>query len=123
MADSEALLKAKRYPAAYYLAGYAVECALKACIAKTFRANTIPDLKRVQRVWTHKLDDLVGLAGLGDALEKEKDVEFRSYWNTIKDWEPERRYLANVRRKDAQDFHRAIADPHHGVLQWLQQHW
>ena len=30
------LLDAGRYPAAYYLVGYAVECGLKACVAKTW---------------------------------------------------------------------------------------
>ena len=36
IADAGALFEAHRYDAAYYLAGYAVECALKACIAKRF---------------------------------------------------------------------------------------
>jgi len=30
--DAEALLAASRWPAAYYLIGYAVECGLKACV-------------------------------------------------------------------------------------------
>ena len=30
--DASALLKVRRWSAAYYLAGYAVECGLKACI-------------------------------------------------------------------------------------------
>lgn len=32
--DAKALLTAGHYPEAYYLVGYAVECALKACVAK-----------------------------------------------------------------------------------------
>ncbi len=43
--DARALLAAGRWPAAYYLAGYAVECALKACIAKLINAgdfDTVP---------------------------------------------------------------------------------
>jgi hypothetical protein len=32
IADAKALLAAKRWAGAYYLAGYAVECALKACV-------------------------------------------------------------------------------------------
>lgn len=119
------MLKAGRYSAAYYLAGYTVECALKACIAKTFRANTIPDPKRVQEIWKHDLDTLVGSAGLKDKLKakSQEDVGFQDYWNTVKDWKPDRRYRTNVGRKDARDLHRAIADPVHGVLQWLKQHW
>lgn len=34
LAEAAALLQAERFDGAYYLAGYAVECALKACIAK-----------------------------------------------------------------------------------------
>lgn len=30
--DAKALLDAERWPAAYYLAGYAIECGLKACV-------------------------------------------------------------------------------------------
>jgi hypothetical protein len=41
--DAEALLQGGRYDAAYYLAGYAVECAIKACIAnQTRRASLVP---------------------------------------------------------------------------------
>jgi HEPN domain-containing protein len=32
--EATALLNLRMYDGAYYLAGYAVECALKACIAK-----------------------------------------------------------------------------------------
>ena len=32
IADVKALLAAKRWALAYYVAGYAVECALKACV-------------------------------------------------------------------------------------------
>jgi hypothetical protein len=41
--DAILLFDNKRYSNAYYLAGYAIELALKACIAKQFVADTIPD--------------------------------------------------------------------------------
>ena len=37
--EAKALLDAGLHEGAFYLAGYAVECALKACIAKTRRAQ------------------------------------------------------------------------------------
>jgi HEPN domain-containing protein len=40
--DAEVLLASGRFGAAYYLAGYAVECGLKACIAKLTRAEDFP---------------------------------------------------------------------------------
>lgn len=42
IADAKALLAMKRWSAAYYLAGYAVECGLKACIAKLTKAEEFP---------------------------------------------------------------------------------
>lgn len=55
--DALRLLRGRRYDACYYLAGYAVECALKACIAKQFRASTIPDLGRVKSIFTGNVPD------------------------------------------------------------------
>lgn len=58
------LLLAQGYPSgAYYLAGYAVECALKASIATRFKADEIPDKSLVNSVYTHKLIELLRLSG------------------------------------------------------------
>jgi HEPN domain-containing protein len=43
LGDGELLLASGRYGAAYYLVGYAVECGLKACIAKLTRAEDFYD--------------------------------------------------------------------------------
>ncbi len=59
--DARALLAARRWSAAYYLAGYAVECALKACIAKLMKAEDFPDKSFAEKCWTHDLDRLVVL--------------------------------------------------------------
>jgi HEPN domain-containing protein len=70
---------------AYYLAGYAVECALKAVIAAGFRANEIPDKSRVNNIYTHNLKDLLNLAGLKSSLENDMNEvsELRENWATI----------------------------------------
>ncbi len=47
--DAEFLLAASKYSSVYYLAGYAVELALKASIAKLFLPLTIPDKGLVER--------------------------------------------------------------------------
>ena len=123
--DALSLLQQRRYGACYYLAGYAVECALKACIAKQFNANTIPDPKRVNNIYTHQVEVLVGIAGLKTALDTEaaRDPDFEANWNVVKDWKPERRYQLGVTRTEAQGLYDAIDDPHHGVFQWLQRNW
>jgi len=40
--DAQELLAAGRWSGAYYLCGYAVECGLKACIAKLSRLHDFP---------------------------------------------------------------------------------
>jgi HEPN domain-containing protein len=61
---AESLLNDQHWDSAYYLAGYAVECGLKACIAKQFREHDFPDKKTVNESYTHDLTKLVNLAGL-----------------------------------------------------------
>lgn len=62
--DARALLKDQQYSGAYYLGGYAVECALKACIAKSTNRHDFPDLTIVKKCHTHDLQELLKLAGL-----------------------------------------------------------
>jgi HEPN domain-containing protein len=45
--DAEILLAAHRWDAAYYLLGYCIECALKACVARQFKERVVPDKKLV----------------------------------------------------------------------------
>jgi hypothetical protein len=46
------------------LAGYSVECGLKACVAKQIREHDFPDRQFVLDSYTHDLNRLIGLAGL-----------------------------------------------------------
>ena len=62
--EAETLLHNGHFEGAYYLAGYAVECALKVCIAKQTHEHDFPDLKWARKVYTHNLEDLLSLAGL-----------------------------------------------------------
>ncbi len=67
LGDAQALLELKRWPGAYYLAGYSVECALKACIAKLTKVHDFPDRDFARDIYTHRLAVLVGLAELEKA--------------------------------------------------------
>ncbi len=68
---------------AYYLAGYAVECGLKACIAKQTLRFEFPDKKNVDASHSHDLKALVRIANLEPArVEQAKtDPKFRDYWD------------------------------------------
>src|SRR6266545_3010776 len=72
--DAKILLDNRRWSAAYYLAGYAVECGLKACVLA--RVGISPEVifgarRFSERCWTHDLEELVRLADLAGALEAE----------------------------------------------------
>lgn len=54
----EVLLNNRQYSGAYYLSGYVVECALKACIARQTRKFDFPDKKTVVGSYTHDLKQL-----------------------------------------------------------------
>ncbi|HEX7677842.1 MAG TPA: HEPN domain-containing protein, partial [Thermoanaerobaculia bacterium] len=53
LSEARVLLAAKKYDGAYYLAGYAVECALKACVAKKVRKFDFPDKKLALDSYSH----------------------------------------------------------------------
>jgi hypothetical protein len=92
IADAKALLAAKRWAAAYYLAGYAVECALKSCVLARLSAEpevVFQDRRFSERCWTHSLIQLVDLG--------EMDAE--ELWETTLD--PAKRTLLRVNFDDA----------------------
>ena len=64
--DSQSLLAAGRWSAAYYLIGYAVECGLKACVLNHIVNSGVvfQDRKYAERCWTHRPEELVKLANL-----------------------------------------------------------
>lgn len=122
--DAVALMAAGRPEAAYYLGGYAVECALKACIASLTREHEFPDRRRVNDSYTHDLEQLVRVAGLAKSLEAraEADPSFRENWGVVKDWAEASRY-ASRSLGEASGLLAAIADDDHGVLPWLREYW
>jgi hypothetical protein len=122
--DAIILLMNNRFSNAYYLAGYAVEIGLKACIAAQISAETIPDKAFIKGIMNHQYRVLVGLAGLAGSLkdEEDKDQLFATNWALASQWEPDARYEA-IDPMSAQLLVDAIATPNSGVLQWIKTHW
>ncbi len=121
--DAVALLKAGRHAGAYYICGYAVECALKACIARKTKQDEFPP-RDAAKYYVHDIAKLLDIAGLGSEYTKEasKDPAFRANWAVVKDWSEESRYQSR-RQQQAQEFLDAVSDPQHGVLRWLRGNW
>jgi len=122
--EAQVLLRNGHHDGAYYLSGYVVECALKACIAKRTRRHEFPDKKTADASHTHRLSDLIKAAQLEDAHIDEvgRDVVFGANWNIVKDWSEQSRYKKHP-PESAEDMLSAVADRRHGVLRWIKQRW
>jgi hypothetical protein len=124
--DSAALLASRRWSGAYYLAGYAVECGLKASAAnQLIRSERIPDRKWLDNFYTHQLVKLVNAAELSVSLQvrKAESDAFRRNWEEVViKWTSEARY-AGASRAMAEEMVRAVNDKTDGVLAWLRSLW
>lgn len=123
--EAEILRAADALHGAYYLLGYAVECALKACIAKGVREHDFPDKKLVQDSYTHDVSNLLRLSGLKSQFDEEAltNPAFGINWTTTKDWSEAIRFDVEAPPIRVQDFFSAVLDPSNGVMQWLKQRW
>lgn len=122
--EAKVLLVNEEYSGAYYLAGYVIECALKACIAKQTLRHEFPDKKRTDKSWTHNLEALLGAAELLTSLQAESKSKprFSANWDVVKDWSETSRYK-NWNQREAEELIRAVSESKHGVLTWLKHHW
>jgi HEPN domain-containing protein len=128
--DAQVLLTHRRYSAAYYIAGYAVECGLKACIARRSRLYEFPP-QNTQNLYTHDLDKLVVGAKLEEPLAHQKrNIDgFEQNWKLVRAWSEESRY-ARWSQEEAAALFAAITDEwpenpalSHGVMAWIRQNW
>ena len=122
--EAETLLAHGHFEGCYYLSGYVVEFALKACIAKKTKRHDFPDMAVVRKVFTHDLNELLKLADLDYAFadEVKRDPEFRLHWYTVSSWREQSRY-ETPDEEWAQQIFRAVADKKNGVLRWLRHYW
>ena|SRR5439155_5129205 len=121
--DARVLIRNGNSEGAYYLTGLAVECALKACIAKNTRRHDFPpDQNVIRDIYTHTLSKLIAAARLQADLDTERknNVPFRSKWDVVKDWDIKSRYATSG--LNSQDLYRAVTSKN-GVMQWLRQRW
>jgi HEPN domain-containing protein len=122
LAEATLLLESGFPSGAYYLAGYAIECALKAVIAAGFRANEIPDKSRVNSIYTHNLKVLLSLADLESPLEQDMSGNsgLRESWATISKWSEHARYEIST-HDAAATMLEAVGAADKGLLSWLRK--
>jgi hypothetical protein len=69
LSEAKVLLTASQYEGAFYLAGYAVECGLKAAVCNTLQTDIFEESPELQKGFkTHRLDHLIVLSGLSKRL-------------------------------------------------------
>ena len=116
--EAAVLLQEGRFSGAFYLAGYAIECALKACIAKQTQEHDFPEKARTARSHTHDLSSLLGLALLDDELAS-SDEQLKDKWNFIRrEWSEVTRYATWSDEEAA-----VMLDAVNGVLTWIMSRW
>jgi hypothetical protein len=102
-----------------------VECALKACVAKQFRQDEVPDKKLVNSFYTHRLDELLTISGVKSELEtrSKTDSNFEVNWNTVRDWSEATRYDVDIAEATARAMYEAVTNEASGILPWLKTQW
>ena len=122
--DARLLLDNKRYSNAYYLAGYAVELGLKACIAAQIPAETIPDKAFIKGILNHQFGGRLGSQGWRVCSMRRRTSTHNS--PQIGRWSQNGSRTLRYESKDvtsASLLVHAIADPKSGVLEWIKTHW
>jgi HEPN domain-containing protein len=119
------LLKPGHYAGAYYLAGYSIECAIKACIAKQIKCFEFPDKDLANKAWSHDLGNLIGIAGLARLLQADMKVNrnLEINWAIVKDWNESSRYEISITKSQASDYFSACFDKIDGIYYWIKKRW
>jgi HEPN domain-containing protein len=123
--EGRILLSQKKWTGAYYLTGLAVECALKACLARAVKEHDYPDKKFVNGMYQHNLQNLVSLdAALVASLQVDitGDPRLEVNWKTVKDWDDEKRYDI-VDEQEARGIYEATTEQGSGVMEWIRGRW
>jgi hypothetical protein len=128
--DAEVLIGGQRWAFAYYVAGYAVECALKSCVLSRmiYTGGVFMDKKFAEQCHTHTFGDLIRLAGLKGELDAQLAASaaaagrFVGFWGTVLLWRETSRYEQKT-EPEARAIYSAITDDPDGVLRWIRNYW
>jgi len=123
--DVRVLLEAGQFAGAYYLAGYAVECALKACVARQVRQFDFPNKSLANAAFTHHIERLVKVAGLELDFENDRNANpaLELNWAVVKDWSVTVRYDVRISEALAREMYSACTARKHGILPWIRIRW
>jgi hypothetical protein len=125
--DAKLLLDGGQWAAAYYLAGYAIECGLKSCVLAYVEKN--PDIvfrerKYIEKCWTHDIGILVDAGDLGAVrlADANANPAFGVNWGLVQRWSETARYQF-ASEAEARRLYEAVTHNVNGVLPWIRTHW
>jgi len=125
MESAEELYKAGKYEVAYYLAGYSVECLIKAVICTKIGPNEFPAKNADKTHYIHDIKKLVETAGLEKELEYDckRNQGLEKSYMLLKDWDPKSlRYdSSRISEEIANNYFEAIKDKE-GLVLWLNKY-
>ncbi len=124
-ADADALFEKERWRGAMYVAGYAIECLIKAKLMERFKQSNLEDLEAELKrrhvipqrasLFDHRFELYVKASGRSDVLKSDHAL-WRSF-NIANRWVPSWRYNPDLsNRADAEDFLLAIDT----MLEWIK---
>jgi hypothetical protein len=125
--DANALFRGRRWRGAMYIAGYAMECLLKALLMKRFDVDNLDDLERVLKqrgklradatIYDHRIELYVQAADQMGRLRNDQSA-FRDFVKANA-WLPSWRYDPDLSNSgDARDFLNAVDS----MLDWFRAH-
>ena len=114
--EARALLGHGLHSGAFYLAGYAVELALKAVLTSDLSSYSMPNKREVTSAYTHRLIELARAANL-DPSGAGKPVRVAWHVATAA-WAPDARY-----RKYGKVAAEEMVNSAEEIVSWLKAHW
>jgi HEPN domain-containing protein len=120
-----------KYDGCCYLAGYALESALKSAICSRMDNEDFFNVLKSETARAfkiHNLSELVILAGLSKEYKKLEVINsiLSANWEYIKNdikWSEQLRYQVGFTQSQAQTMITAINDPQNGILEWIKKYW
>ncbi|MEX2142634.1 MAG: hypothetical protein WD894_25495 [Pirellulales bacterium] len=123
--EAEALRQAGSLEGAYYLLGYAVEFALKACFCKRIAQHDFPDKKLVDKAYSHDLERLMEISGVQAPFNNAVGLNpaLGLKWKTAVVWDEQSRFITSLAASEVDALFEAVLHPADGVLTWLKTQW
>jgi hypothetical protein len=129
--EAEILLNQGKYNGCCYLAGYALESALKAAICQRMDNDDFFEALKSETLRAFKIHNLKELLILAGLSRKYEDLRINSpilydNWLIIFDeirWSEQLRYQITMTQQNAENMIHAINEPINGILQWIKNYW